>query len=125
MKNSVLSTRISSLYGFQPSPVVLCKQNIDFRTRITSICGFQTPPVVFACKTANSGPEYQVSTCPRHDLSFSACTRASLASELLVSMGQNPHLPISIAKRRLLVQNYKSIWSPDLTCRFVHANHRD
>ena len=62
---------------------------------------------------------------PRYDLSFSACTRVCLASELLVSKGQNPHLRISIAKQRLLVQNYQSLWAPDLTCRFVHANHRD
>ena len=40
-------------------------------------------------------------------------------------MGQNPHLRISIAKQRLLEQNYKSLWAPDLTCRFVHENHRD
>ena len=80
-------------------------------TRITSFCGSQTPPVVFACKTANSGPEYQVSMGPRHDLSFCACTTACLASESLVSMGQNRHLQISIAKQRLLVQNYKSLWA--------------
>ena len=52
--NSVLSTRLKRLYGFQPSPVVLCMQNRDFRTRITSLCGSKTPPVVFACKTATS-----------------------------------------------------------------------
>ena len=122
---SLLSTRISRLYGLQPSPVVLYMQNIDFRTRITSLCGSQTPPVVFACKTTNSGPEYQVSMGPRHDLWFSACTTACLASELPVSMGQNPHLRISIAKQRLLVQIYNYLWAPDLTCRFVHANIRD
>ena len=80
-ENSVIRTRISSLYvsqtssgvlsihncvlntqkkltiWFQPSPVVLCMQNSDFRTRITSLCGSKTQPVVFACKTAKSGPE--------------------------------------------------------------------
>ena len=143
-QNSLFSTRITSLFGSQPSCVVLWIQKSDFltrinclclvqkyqdymgsKTRITSICEFQTPPVVFACKTANSGPEYQFSMRPRHDLSFSASTRACLASELLVSRGQNPHLRISIAKQRLLVENYKSLWAPDLTCRFVQANHRD
>ena len=62
---------------------------------------------------------------PRHDLSFCTCTTESLASELLVSMGPRPHLWILIAKQRLLLQNYKSLWVPGLTCRFVHANHRD
>ena len=43
--NRVLSTRISSPYGFQPSPVVLCIKNRDFRTRTTSLCGSQTSPM--------------------------------------------------------------------------------
>ena len=55
--NCVLNTKIKRLYWFQPSPVVLCMQNSDFRTRITSLCGSKTQPVVFACKTAKSGPE--------------------------------------------------------------------
>ena len=62
---------------------------------------------------------------PRHDLSFCACSTACLASELLVSMGPRPHLWILIVKQRLLVQNYKSLWVPDLTCCFVHAKHRE
>ena len=44
--NSVLRTRISSLYGFQPSPVILCFQKGDISTRITSLCGFQPSSVV-------------------------------------------------------------------------------
>ena len=55
--NCVLNTIIKRLYWFQASPVVLCMQNSDFRTRITSLCGSKTQPVVFVCKTANSGPE--------------------------------------------------------------------
>ena len=61
----------------------------------------------------------------RHDLSFCICTTARLASELPVSMGPRLHLWIVIAKLRLLVQNYKSLWVPDLTCRFVHAKYRE
>ena len=61
----------------------------------------------------------------RHDLSSCACTTACLASELPVSMGPRPLLWILIAKQRLLVQNYKSLWVPDLTCRFVNAKHRE
>ena len=62
---------------------------------------------------------------PRHDLSFCACTTACLASELLVSVGPRPHLCFLIAKQRLLVQNYKSLWVPDITCRLVQAKQRD
>ena len=93
------------------------------------------------CETATLGPELhvpagprhhlwlfhakqrlldQVSMGPRHDLSFCACTTVCLASEILVSMGPRPHLWTLIAKQRLLVQNYKSLWVPDLTCRCVH-----
>ena len=62
---------------------------------------------------------------PRHDLSFCACTTACLESELPVSMGPSPHLWFLHAKQRLLDQNYKSLWVPDLTCRFVHEKQRD
>ena len=40
-------------------------------------------------------------------------------------MGPSPHLWFLQAKQRLLDQNYKSLWVPDLTCRFVHAKQRD
>ena len=100
-------------------------QNSVFRARITRLCGSKTPPVLFACKTATSGPEKQVSMGPRHDLSFCAYTTVCLASQILVSSGPCPHLWILIAKERLLVMNYKSLLVPDLTCRFVHAKRRD
>ena len=61
---------------------------------------------------------------PRHDLSFFACTTACLASELLVSMGSSLHFWFLNAKQRLLYQNYKSLYVPDLTRRFVHAKQR-
>ena len=62
---------------------------------------------------------------PRHDLAFGACTSACLASEILVSKGPSPHLWFLHAKQGLLEQNYMFLWVPDLTCRIVHANHRD
>ena len=40
-------------------------------------------------------------------------------------MGPRPHLWILIAKQRHLVQNYQSLWVPDLTCRFVKEKKRD
>ena len=123
--NSVLSTRIKRLHFFQPSPVVLCMQNSDFRTRIRGPCRCKTPPVVFACKTATSGPEWQVSMGPRHDLSFCACTTTCLAAELLVSMVPSLHLWLLHVKQRLLEQNNKSLCVPDITSRFVHAIQRE
>ena len=123
--NTVLNTRIKRLYLFQPSPVVLCMQNSDFRARIRGPCGSKTPPVGFACKTAPSGPEWQVSIGPRHDLSFWACTTACLESELLVSMGPSPYLWLLHAKQRLLEPNNKSLCVPEITCCFVRAIQRD
>ena len=61
----------------------------------------------------------------RHDLLFCTCTTACLASEQPVTMGPRLHLWILISKQRLLVQIYQSLWVPDLTCRFVHAKHRE
>ena len=40
-------------------------------------------------------------------------------------MSPSSHLWFFDAKRRLFDQNYKSLWFPDLTCRFVHAKQRD
>ena len=92
MQNSDFRARINSLYGSQPSSVVVCIQNSDFSFRITSLYGSQTSPVVlslqnnminiritsvygsqpssvdFACKTATFGYELQVSMGPRFRL---------------------------------------------------------
>ena len=81
--------------------------------------------MVFACKTATSGPEKQVSMCPRLHLWFSACKTACLVSESLVSMGPSPHVWFLDAKQRLMDRNNKSLWFPDITCRFVRAKQRD
>ena len=47
-QNGVICTRISSLYWFQPSSLVLCLQNSDFMTRLTSLYGSQTSSVVLS-----------------------------------------------------------------------------
>ena len=123
--NSVLSTRIKNLYLFQPLPVVLCMPKSAFRTRIRGPGGSKTPLVVFACKTVTSGPEWQVSMGPRHDLSFCAYKTSWLASGNLVSTGPSPHLLFLDAKQRLLDQKNKSLWVPDITCRYMLAKQRD
>ena len=64
MQYSVLSIRITSLNGSQPSPIILCMQNSAISTRITSLNGSLPSSVVFACKTATLGPEIQVSIGP-------------------------------------------------------------
>ena len=66
--NSEFWPRITSLYGSQTSPALLCNQNGLICTRISSLYWFQPTSVVFACKTA------------------------WLASESLVSIGPSPHV---------------------------------
>ena len=146
MQYSVISTRITCLYGSQPLSVVFACKTAPFWAEYqismgprhdlsfcacetawlaSSLYGSQPASVVFACKTAPFWAEYQISMGPRHDLSFCACKTASLASELLVSMGPSPHVCFLDAKQRLLDRKNKSLWVPDITCRFVDAKQRD
>ena len=60
----------------------------------------------------------------RPHLSFCARKTAQLAHESLVSMCPSPHLWFLHAKQRLKEQNNKSLWVPDMTCRFVHVQQR-
>ena len=76
MPNSDFWTRITRLYGSQTCPVDLCMQNIVISTRITCLYGSQPSSVVFACKTATSGPELQVSMSTTSYQSFCACKTA-------------------------------------------------
>ena len=91
----------TSLYGSQTWPVVLWKQNSVISIRNTSLYGSQPSCVVFGCKAAHFGPEFQV------------------------SMGPSPHLRFLHTKLRVLAQNYKSLWVPDLTCPFVQSKRPD
>ena len=101
MQNSAFWTKVTSLYGSQTWPVVLCMYNSGINIRITSLYESQPSSVVFACKTA------------------------WLASESLVSMGPSPHVWFLDAKQRLMDRNNKSLWVPDVTCRFVLVKQRD
>ena len=97
-------------------------QNSDFWSRITSIYVTQFSSVVFAYTTAHFGPEFQVCTGPRQNLSFFAWKTATLAHELLVSMGPSPHLWFLHAKQWLLEQNYKYLCDTALICGFCIHN---
>ena len=149
MQNSVLRAKIACLYGSQSSPVSFCMKNSVPSIRITSLHWSQALCVVYGCKTATFGTEKQISMSPRHSLSFCACKTAWFAPELLVSMGNRPHLSFCAcktawlasellvsrglsphlwfldAKQRLLGQNNKSLWIPELTCGFVRTKQRD
>ena len=105
MQNSVICTRITILYEFQPSsvfffqakqrlydqtyklhgsqtsPVVLCMQNNMISNRNTSLHGSQSSSVVFAYKTATFGSELQVSMGPRLHLLICDCKTGWLEPE--------------------------------------------
>ena len=169
----MLRTRISSLYGFQPSSVVfVCKTptyGLELQVSMGHrpllwFCPWKTawlaPELLvsngssthlcfFACKTATLGPdlqvcmgrrphlwfrvhitarlaqEYQVYMGSSHHLWFCACKTAILGLELQVSVGLSLHLWCLESKQRLLDQSNKSLWVPDMTCRFVHTKQRD
>ena len=115
MQNSAFWTRVTSLYGSQTWPVVLCMYNSGLNIRITSLYGSQPSSTVFACKTAwlaseslvSMGPSPLVwfldakqrlmdwnnkSLSPRHNRSFCACKTAWFALEWQVYMGSSTHL---------------------------------
>ena len=115
-------------YKYLCVPVLICGfciHNSAFWTRISSLYGSQTSSVVWAYITACLTQEYKDYMCSSPRLWFCACKTATLALELLVSMGPSPHLCFLLAKQRLLDQNNKSPLVPDITCRFVHAIQRD
>ena len=148
MQSSVISSRITSLYGSQTSSVVFACKTATFGPAYTSM-GTRPDLSFCACKTAWLAPELldsmgssphlwfcafkpatfeqklHVSMGPRRHLWFSACKPAHLASKLSVSRGPSPHLWFFHAKQRLLDPNNKSLWFSEITCRFVHAIQRD
>ena len=124
MRNSANSTRFSNLHGSQTSPVVLCMQNNVTSIKIIGLYRAHPSFVVFACKTANLGPELQVSTGLRPHQWFFAFKTATLQQNCK-SLCPSPHLCFLHAKQRLLDQNYKSLWIPDFAFWFVHAKLRD
>ena len=98
VQNSVISTRVTSLYGIICG---FCLQNSDFWTRIANLYGSQLSHAVLWLQCS---PISTRTTCP---------------------YGSQPLSAVLRAKERLLEQNYKSVWDPDHTCRFVHARQGD
>ena len=123
--NSVISTWITSLYGFQTSPVVVCMKNSVICCRMTSLYGFQLSSVVLYIQ--NSDLRTKIACVyGAHNSPVILCLQNSvLAPELIVSMDPSPHLWLVDAKQRLFDPNNKSLRVPDITCTFVTAIQRD
>ena len=121
LQNSVISTRNTCPYWSLPLSVVFGGKTATFGSEQKVSLGPRHSLSFCACKTARFAPDLQVSVGPRPHLSFCAGKTACLASELLVSIGPCPHLRILDVKQRLLDQNNKSLWVPDLICGFEHT----
>ena len=78
MQNNVISIRISSLSGFQPSFVVFASKTATLGTELQVSMGRTSHQWFFAFKTAPLAPELQVSLGPSSHLWFCAFTRATL-----------------------------------------------
>ena len=122
IQNSAFSTKISSLYGSQTSPVVLCLQNRVISTWNTSPHGSQTSHVVLCLQ--NNVISIRITSlygCQPSSVVFASKT-ANFGSELQVSMGLWLPKDFSHSKLRLLQQNLKSLWVPALICGFCIHN---
>ena len=91
-QNSEFCTRITNLYGYKASPVILCMQNSVISIRITGLYGSKPLSVAFAFKPAPFGAEVQVSIGPRPHLSFCTWKTAWFSTERQVYVGSSPHL---------------------------------
>ena len=124
MQNSVICTKMTSSHGFQPSSVVLCMQNSDFRTRITSLCRWIDPTCGFCMQNS----DFWTRITSVHGSQTSPvifCIQKSVPSIRITSLhGSRPHLWFLHAKQRLLDPNNKSLWVQDITSRFVHVQQR-
>ena len=85
VKQRLLDRNNKSLW-IPDRPVILCMHNSVLSIRITSVYGSQPSSVVFACKTASFGTELLVSMGPRPYLWFCACKTVTLGPDIQVCM---------------------------------------
>ena len=78
MQNNVISIRKTSLYGAQPSSVVLCIQNSDLTPELLVSIGPSSYLWFFAFKPATLAPELQFSMGPCPQLWFYAFKTGTL-----------------------------------------------
>ena len=100
---------------------VFCMPNSAFGPELQVSMGPRRHLSSCACKTAWFAPKWQVHKGSSPLLWFCVCKTATLGLELQVSAGEETPPVVSACKQRLLDQNNKSLWVPDLTCDFLHA----
>ena len=101
IQNSDFGTRLTSLYGSQTSSVVMSTHNSVLSPRIKGLYGFQPSRVVL-------------------------CMQISDFSTWITSLSwSQPSSVVFACKTATFVRAYKSLWVPDLNCRFVHTKQHD
>ena len=108
IQNSDFITRISGLYGYQPSSMVLFIQNTEMSTRITSLYGSQTSPVVLCMQNSVIGTrKYKV---PDLTCRFVHAKQRDWHQKILVSMGPRSHLSLCACKTAWLAPENTSLY---------------
>ena len=93
MQNSAFWARITSLYGSQTSPIVLCMQNSVICSRMTNQYGFQISSVVLSThNSVLSTRKKKTILVPALTCGFVHAKKATLGLELQVSLGPRLHL---------------------------------
>ena len=124
VENSDFRTKIACLYGSKTSPVILCMQNSVPSIRITSLYGSQLSSVVFGCKTATLGPDLQVCMGPRPHLWLWAHITACFAQEKNRQSGFQPSPVVLCMQTATLALELLVSIVPCPHLRFLHANQR-
>ena len=101
MQNYVISIRITTLYGSQPSSVDFACKTATIGSELQVSMGPRLRLLICECKTACLHPERRLSIGPSLHMWVCAFRTAPLGPELLVSVGPSPHLYFLHSKRRL------------------------
>ena len=123
MQNSVISTRIASLYGSQSSSVVFACKTAPFGWELQVSLSPRLLLLICECKTADLVPEWCLSIGPSLHLWFCAFKTATLVSKLLVSMGPRPHLLFCACKTTWLPSELLVSTGTSPHMWFLHAKH--
>ena len=125
IQNNVISIRNTSLYGSQASPVDLCMQNSAISSRKTCLHVSQTSPVVL--RIQNNMISVRITSLYGSQPSFVAFAwkTATSGPELQVSMGPRLHQWFFCSRNSdFSTRMCKSLWVQTLICGFVHSQQR-
>ena len=132
MQSSVISTRATSLYGYQPTSMVFASKTATFWKKLQVSMGPRPHLSFCACKTVWFDQEWQVNMCsnlkgcmgPRPHLWFWAHIAVCFAQEYQDYMGSSPHLWLWSCKAATLGPELQVSVGPRSHQWFFHAKQR-